>query len=424
MAKAQTLLCLILVLCNFTVGAKTFINEIRYQGNEVTRASVLNREIYIRPGDEFNDALIERSRQAIMDLGLYKWVHYYLEEEYTDGSTGKGDSRINVVFIVKEKYYLLVIPRLKVVDNEFFYGLQFQGDNLFGLNHRSRLLVQDRGSIENIDENRVVLNYFYSNVNDSNFNLDFALQSENTVDESEGLVDRQDDSFRMGISRWLNPRGRNRGWFAGGSIKYLQRFNEDILITDNSESIEATILGAEIGYKNTNDFEYNRGGKAYGYRLEWTGDSIDSEAQFTKHLFYYRSYYRLKNRPLSNLNVQMKFGHSNDKVLGEYAFTLGSRNDLRGYEKNRFKGNTLFLTNVEYMFPQPEHPVIRYVTFVDVGSTYDQLSDVLHEPLNVGAGVGLRWKIRSLVKIDLRVDVAYGFTDDDYKFSFGTRHAF
>ena len=84
----------------------------------------------------------------------------------------------------------------------------------------------------------------------------------------------------------------------------------------------------------------------------------------------------------------------------------------------------MMLTNLEYMFPRKGYPVFRYVTFFDAGNTYDKLSDVYHKALNVGMGFGVRWKIRALVKIDLRADVGYGFTDEDYKFSFGTRHAF
>jgi len=413
-----------MLLCSFTVEAETVINEIRYEGNKVTRDSVFDREIYIRPGEKFNEALIEKSRQAIMDIGLYKSVRYYLEENYTQGNAGKEIYKVNIVFIVKEKYYNLVLPRLKVEDDEIFYGLQYKGDNLFGLNHRARILALDLGSTNGVNESRYSFRYFYPNVNNSFYNLDFALQTENKVDESEGIIDRQDDSYRVGVTRWLNERGRNRGWFTGGAVTYQTRVNDDLIVNENLESIDAIILGAEVGYRDLNDFEYNRGGKSYGYKLDWSGDSIGSEAQFTRHQFYYLSYYRFENRPSTNVNVQMKFGHSNDKILGEYAFSLGSSNDLRGYEKSRFKGNTLFVTNIEYMFPHYKYPLLRYVAFVDAGSTYDQLNDVMHEPLNVGAGLGLRWKIKSLVKIDLRMDVGYGFTDEDYKFSFGTRHTF
>jgi len=413
-----------MLLCSFTVVAETVINEIRYEGNVVTQESVFNREIYIQTGDQFNEALIEKSRQAIMDLGLYKSVRYYLEENYTQGNAGKENYKVNVIFIVKEKYYNLVLPRLKVEDEDVFYGLQYKGDNLFGLNHRARILALDLGSTKGVNESRYSFRYFYPNVNNSFYNLDLALQTENDVDESDGVIDRQDDSYRISVTRWLNKKGRNRGWFAGGSVKYQTRVNEDLVVSENTESIDAIVLGAEAGYRNLNNFKFNRGGKSYGYILDWSGDSIGSEAQFTRHQFYYLSYYRFENRPSTNLNVQLKFGHSNDKVLGEYAFSLGSSNDLRGYENNRFKGNTLFVTNIEYMFPQNNHPLLRYVVFVDAGSTYDQLNDVLHEPLNVGAGLGLRWKIKSLVNIDLRMDVGYGFTDEDYKFSFGTRHTF
>jgi len=424
MAKTQTLLWLILWLCSFTVEAVSIVQAINYRGNSVTQSSVMNREIYISPGDAFDEALIEKSRQAIMDLGLFKSVYYFLDEDYSSTDTESGDSRITVVFVVKEKYFFLVIPRLKLEDDEFYYGLQLKADNVFGLNHQLRLLAEDRGTTQGVDESRYLFRYFYTNVNDSYYNLNVDLQTQNDVDETEGAVNRQDDSYRIGITRWLNEKGRNRGWFAGSSVAYQLRFNEDLLVSSDSQSIDAVILGFNFGYRNINNFEYNRGGKDYGYRLDVSDEMLGSEAEYTRHLFYYRSYYQFKDQPLSNINVQMQFGHANNKVLGEYAFSLGSNDDLRGYENNRFLGNTLLLTNLEYMFPQKSYPLLRYVTFIDVGNTYDQLSDVLHMPLNVGAGVGMRWKIRSFVKVDLRADVGYGFSDEDYKFSFGTRHAF
>jgi len=424
MEKAKTLLWLILLVCSFTVEAVSVINEVQYKGNEITQASVLNREIYIAPGDVLNEALLEKSRQAIMDLGLFKSVHYYLEENYSGTAANSAISQVDVVFIVEEKYYLLVIPRLKINDDEIHVGLQLKWDNVLGLNHETRILAEDRGSTSGIDESRFSFNYFYPNWNNSSYNLDLTLQTENDVNEEEGIIDRQDDVFKLAISRWLNERGRNRGWFAGVSVLYQNRLFENIIVNDDSESIDAVVLGLDTGYKNINNYEFNRGGKSYGYKLEWSHESLGSESEFTKHLLYYISYYRFDKYPASNLNVQMQFGHSNEQFLGEDAFSLGSNDDLRGYENNRFTGNTLLLTNFEYMFPQVDYPVIRYVTFIDIGNTYDKLSDVFHQALNIGAGFGLRWKIRAFVKLDLRADVGYGFEDEDYHFSFGTRHTF
>ena len=422
---------MILLICSFSVEAASVINKIKYQGNEVTQPSLLNREIYISPGDELNEALVEKSRQAIMDLGLFRSVHYCIERtnvndlDVSENYFGENTTpQVNVVFIVKEKYYLLVVPRVKVEDDIFYYGMQLKWDNIFGLNHESRMLAEDRGSTSGVDENRFSFRYFYPNFNDTTYNIEIKFQVENDVDETDGLVDRQDETFQLKISKWLNIRGRNRGWFAGGSVLFKKRFNDDLVDNSNSERTDAMVLGVDAGYRDIKNYEYNRGGKAYGYKLDFSDADLGSDDEFTRHLFYYKSYYRFDSYPLSNLNVQMQIGHSNEDVLGDDAFSLGSSDDLRGYENNRFNGNTMFLTNFEYMFPEPEHPVIRYVAFIDIGNTYDSLSDILQEELNVGAGFGLRWKIRALVDIDLRADIGYGFTDEDYKVSFGTRHAF
>ncbi|VAW65487.1 hypothetical protein MNBD_GAMMA10-1711 [hydrothermal vent metagenome] len=420
--------------CSCSAGATSFVKSISYQGNHATQASVMNREIYIVPGDVYNEAAVEKSRQAIMDLGLFKKVHYYIEENYSvtdtdtdvDADVEAVDSYIEIIFVVKEKYYFYVLPKIKLDDNEVFYGAQLTWDNAWGLNHSLKARYENRGSTAGVDERKNSLKYAWPNINGGTYNLDFQLQSSNAVDEADenNLVDRQDETFQIGVSRWLNEQGRNKGWFMGASVLYQQRFN-DVLSGDLlSESIEATALGISAGYKNLKEYEYNRGGKSFSYALDWSDESIGSGSEYVRYKLAYRSYYRLDNSPYKNINVQTQFGHSNNKILGKYAFSLGSRTDLRGYENSRFNGNVMLLVNVEYMFPHPRHPIVRYVYFADIGNAYENSRDILHEPLNVGAGVGMRWKVRSLVNIDLRVDLGYGFTDDDYRFSFGTRHAF
>ena len=64
MDKAKKLLWLILVFYSFNVGAVSHINKIKYKGNEITKSPVMDREIYINSGDELNEVLIEKSRQA------------------------------------------------------------------------------------------------------------------------------------------------------------------------------------------------------------------------------------------------------------------------------------------------------------------------------------------------------------------------
>lgn len=412
-----------LLVCSFSVEAVSKIKNIRYVGNEVTQESVFDREIYISKDDILNENLIEKSRQAIMNLGLFKTVKYYLEENYDTGQSDEEESLVDVVFVVEEKYYLLIIPRARSDDNEIHLGVQLRWDNAWGLNHRMRLLHMDRGNTQGVDELSKTASYFYPNVNDSSFNAGLRLQSVNAVDETVGVIDRQDEIFEISVSRWLNDHARNQGDFIGVRLRQQQRFNEVLAGTEKSNYVDAVVLGLDIGYRDVNNYEYNRGGKDYGYILDISDESFGSENEFVKHQLYYRSYYRFSKRPSANLNVQMEVGHANEKVLDQDAFSLGGK-DLRGYEKSRFTGNTKFLMNIEHMFPHPDYPVIRYVYFIDIGNATDQIKTLFHEPLNVGAGFGFRWKIKALVNIDLRADFGYGFTDEDYRFTFGTRHAF
>jgi len=424
MQKLKFLFGLMLLCCwSSASAANSVINEVRYEGNLTTENSLLNREIFVKPGDVVDYKTLEKSRQALMDLGLFKRVSFRLEE----GELSKDNSQnkqVDVVFVVDEKYYLLVLPRAKIDDDEMHLGVQLRWDNVWGLNHEMRALFENRGDTLGVEENRKLFSYFYPNVNNSAYNLGINIQDVNEIDETDGAINRHDDKYRVSLSRWLNKQGRNRGWFVGGSLLYQQRDNEVLVGSELSDSLNAVVLGLDVGFISVSNYEYNRGGKAYGYKLDWSHESIGSDDYFTKHLFYYRSYYRFHDHPLSNLNVQTIFGHSNNDILGKSAFTLGSRNDLRGYENSRFNGDTMLLTNIEYMFPHENRPIIRYVSFIDIGSTYDQLSDVFHQPLNLGVGFGIRWKIRSFVKLDLRADFGYGISDSDYKASFGTRHAF
>ena len=410
-------------LCSFSVEAASIIKSIKYQGNDETQPSVMNREIYIKEGDIVDEGLIEKSRQGIMNLGLFKKVTTTITES-ENAQDESGNTYVDVVFSVKEKYYLLILPRARSNDDELHLGVQVRWDNVWGLNHEMRLLFENRGDTQGVSENRNSFRYAYPNIFDSRYSVNVQLDSLNSVDETDGLIDRHDDIYRLSVLRWLNKDGKNRGWFAQGNVRYQDRFNEVLAGTQTSEYIDAIVLGLDAGFRDVNNYEYNRGGKSYGYELDWSHKSIGSDDEFTRHIFHYRSYYRFHGAPLSNLNVQTKIGHSNNKILGADAFSLGSSDDLRGYENDRFSGDTMFLMNIEYMMPHPEYPVIRYVYFVDMGNATDEMKDIFHEPINFGAGAGIRWKIRSLVNIDLRADIGYGFTDSDYRFSFGTRHAF
>ena len=260
----------------------------------------------------------------------------------------------------------------------------------------------------------------------SKYALNFKLINQNNVDEIDGLnsIDRKDKDFGLGLFKWLNPTGRNRGWFAGLGFNYRMRENEVVLGLLSDNDLDAMVIEMQYGFRDVHQYAYNRGGKEFGYSLNASHHGLSSDSEFFNHRLYYRSYYRFDSRPDDNLNVQTLLGHSTNDILDNEAYSLGSTQDLRGYESGSFTGNAMFLLNIEYMTPSSFAPSLRYVYFVDIGNTYDDISEIKDGHLKTGAGVGLRWKIPMFVRLDLRLDFGFGFTEDDYVFSFGTRHVF
>ena len=411
-----------LVLLSFTVEAETHIRSISFEGNFVTEESLLLREMYVKEGDQTDLEKIEQSVQGILNLGLFKSVSYYLVEDYTSSD----EDGVDLVILLVEKIYLLILPRVRINEDETSLGIQLRWDNIFGLNHEMRFLIEDRGTSNGIEEGRQRITYKYPNINGSKFELNFRLSNQNGVDEIDefNFVNRKDKDFGIGLFKWLNPDGKNKGWFAGIGTNYSSRENETVLGFLSNSELDAVVIEMQYGFKDVNIYAYNRGGKEFGYTLDASHHSLGSESEFFKHRLYYRSYYRFESRPKDNLNVQTMLGHSTNNILDDTAFSLGSRQDLRGYDSGTFSGNTMLLLNIEYMKPSTIAPSLRYVYFVDIGNTYDDISEIIDGHLKTGVGMGLRWKIPAFVKVDLRLDFALGLAVDDYRVSFGSKHVF
>jgi outer membrane protein insertion porin family len=404
-------------------ASEPVITSIRFEGNERTRESVLRREMYIREGDELDYGKVEKSIQGIRDMGLFKKVGYYLEQNQpaaVDEASG-----IELVITLEEKIYTLIIPRVRVQDNQTRIGVNARLDNLFGLDHSMRYIVERKGTVEGVDEYRQRLSYYYPNVNGSRYSVNFSAVDENTVTEQidNSLENSLNKSFALVLHKWLNPGQKKVGDYISAGVSHTQRTHETL----DGVYIDETLANAmvfEYGYRKVHEMDNMRDGRHYGYSVEWSNEAFGSDAEYFKNLLFYRSYYTFDSRPGDNLNVQLQLGYSSNDILGDEAFTLDFRNDLRGYERDRFTGNSMVLLNLEYMTPSSFSRKLRYVGFVDIGNTYDSEKRFQPDGLNAGLGVGIRWKIPSLVKVDLRIDLGYGIADENYQTTVGTHYAF
>lgn len=400
------------------------ITTIEFVGNNKTNEAILLQEMQSKVGDELNVQTVNADVQSIMDLNLFKDVDYYL---YSDGDE-IFDNDVKLVIEVKEKYYLFVLPEIRIdeEDKTIHYGVRAYWDNISGTNQSLRLKLREHGDVLGVQDIRQSLVYKMPRIDGSPYTLELFNQYRDAAIDEIGFDPqlRNENKYGFNVERWMNLKSRSSGWYIGGGLYTEQRHNEALLDSDTSNpDYEGDFVELRFGYKKINQYLFNRRGKDLGYILDTTKLFSNEEESYTKHLLYYRSYYRLKSRPMNNLNVQVQLGVSDGDYLGDTEFSLGGKT-LRGYEKDSYTGNTLFLMNIEYLVPFSGDPAYRYGLLFDVGNTYEKLHDVDLSELHAAIGVGFRWKLASFVKVDIRLDMGYAIDTGDTNILLNSRHLF
>lgn len=396
------------------------IVAIRIVGNKTTQARIILQEMVVQPGSVADPRAIERSRQAVMDLGLFKSVR-------TELLPAPGGKLLQVS--VEEKYYLLPIPRLdRNSDGDVTYGVDLRADNLGGLNQSLKLSrTATRYSAQADTGQDLSLDYSYPRMFGSPYRLDFnishAIWPDTAIADNPGLFQHKSFSSRIGVSRLLNATGPSRGWSLGGGLVWRR---EDYR-SDSGAPVpwgyagKAFGIAASADYYDVRDLLYTRSGSQYGYSLEVGGAFTGSDYAYARHVMYYRRYTPFGAEPYSNINLNLSAGFSTGRLFGFDTFSLGGSSTLRGYSSETVTGASYALANIEYLRPIFGQRFLRLALFTDIGNAYPENRAFDLTRLHAAAGIGLRWKLKAFVKADLRLDVAYGNSVDGIKV-YGATH--
>jgi outer membrane protein assembly factor BamA len=384
------------------------IVAIRFSGNAITREEVLRQELDVHEGDVVSPAQLEMARQAIMDLGLFEWVRADLEE------VPGGEA---VTFVMKEKFYFLPIPLVNgdPSKGDYSYGLELRADNLGGWNQTVKLKYETEQSDSDTTPltRSGSINYAYPRLGGGPYNLSlgYSLSQEdfNVLDGNGDLTakyHRNITGISGGLSRWLVLSGPSNGWSGGMGLSYKEQAYQFLSGVEAPYVTEQAVsMTAAISFSDVHDKGYYFTGSAYGWKGELGDEIMGSDFDFTRHLFYYRTYYH--HTPRINLNWQLRIGFADGHPFGDEAYSIGGFSTLRGYQ-TEIDGNALALSNFEYQHQLDSHPSVRGVWFLDVGNAYAKVGEMDPGKLEAGTGVGLRWRIQSLVNVTLSADAAYG----------------
>lgn len=419
---AVALLVMLLPFC--AVAAQESVptlTAIQFSGNKVTKEKVMRREMVVREGDPLNPALIEKSRQAIMNLGLFKSVTATVAEG--------GVLLITVV----ERFYILPLPLLDVrPEGDFSYGAELRLDNIAGLNQHFKLTYEEKDSFaEALPHSKETgISYAYPRLSDTAYQLDFSskvkqyeqLWPDRYAPQATYMLDAWNTS--LGVSRWANDEGISRGWRYGGGVSHLVN---DYRLIDGSAGglVDAQAVGvfAVLESVEVDEHAYYRDGRIFGVRGELGMPVLASDFSYSREQIYYRAYHHLPSSG-ANVNSQWQFGFANGCSFSCSAWNLGGANSLRGYDSDYVSGNVFALVNLEYHHPMSGFNQLRGVLFTDVGDAWDEMESMTLNQLKSSVGVGLRWTVQSFVNVTLRADFAYGLEAQSYHGYFSTRASF
>ena len=412
------------------------IARIEFTGNRVTQPRIMLQEMLVKEGDVADPALIERSRQAIMDLGLFKSVRVSLEPL---------DNGVLLRISVKEKYYILPTPKLnRDEENNFSLGAELTLDNLAGLNQRLRFRyeVDDANGQSGGQIDTYSFSYNYPRVFGSPWSLSTEVNKVNSpaevfnkpdFDPSKSLSD--DSLYKLGAwtaavqaSRWLNPHGLSRGWQAGGGLVWRRNVYDYLegVLAPQFQDAQAVGVSLHVQYVDVHDFLFSRSGEEYGYNGEFGSRTLGSDTRYTRHDFFYRKFLLLDGRPHENIEIQARLGLSSGEIFAGSgaAYSLGGSKTLRGVDTGSYSGDSFVLLNVQYLRPFFGYYPLRGVVFLDVGNTYPSNTEINLSEIEWDVGIGLRFRLKSFVKIDLRIDAAYSFDTGDWNYKIGTKEIF
>jgi outer membrane protein assembly factor BamA len=418
------LFILIFLIPGVAIAESYFVSAIEFRDNEKTRPETMLRELTFSAGEMVSDEQIESGRQAIMNLGLFKRVSADLEAR---------DDGLVLIYSLNEKRYLLVLPRLsRSGDGDWSWGARFRWDNVGGLNRRLDLGIR-RKDLKNSDvqqEDQVSLEYLMPRIWGSPYDFGFELRSEDIQIEEErgdlsGEYNQRLDSLRLDLSRWLRETGPSQGWRLSGQLRY-EDYENDFLSGDSGLYFDTRVVALSFGieFNDMTELLYSRTGQHFGYNLEIASDATGSESSFVRHSAFYRGYRHVTSREHTNLNYQVRYGTSSGTIFGNPSYSLGGNSTMRGYERESLEGESYFITNIEFVTPMFGHNTFRGAVFADIGGAFEDSASFDTSALEVGLGVGIRYKLRSFVRTDLRLDIGHALENGETKVYGSTETSF
>lgn len=412
------------IVYNVIPGKKVYVNDVKISGNSRTLDRVIRRDVYLAPGDLYNETDYTDSKSKLSRSSFFEKVK--LEQKRV------SEDKIDIIVDVVEGATgaLTVGGGYGSYDKLMING-SVKDTNVFG----SGLSV---GISADLSANQSDFTLSLSNpaINDSKFSGDIeAHNSETEIDRTEYDLDKTTKGFSVGVGREIMRNLR-------GGIRYKLDFISEDYDYDGNEAnytnpyedtdYVSSSLVPYLNFDNTDNYQLPREGMKIGTSLQYAG--VGGDSKYLKSTNYFKYFNSLNDyaeldwifRFRTNVSVLIDNGQINQ---GDSLYMGGTRT-LRGYSSYAFPyssdGNQidaykrLWTNSVEMSFPLVPSAKMRWALFYDYGMIgEDNFTDIKRS----STGAVLEW-ISPLGPLQLIFAKALDAESDDdtssFEFSLGS----
>lgn len=399
-------------------GEQIRIEQIRIEGNTITRDKVIRRELSLIEGDLYSASKIKQSRNQLRNLG-------YFEEINITNEPGSKPDLNNLKIDVSEQPTgtFSVGAGYSSVDSFIAQGSISQA-NFLGYGLKLSASASLGGSSE----------VYRLNLTDPYF-LDTRWTTGFEIYKSEREFNDFTESANGGAVKVGHPIGKR----ARGLLTYRYENKE---IFDIADTVTSQVILDQAGESTLSSLTATLSRNSTDYRLDPTKGSLTTltteyaglggTENFAKVELSHRLFYPLFWKTVLSLHGDIGYALETDgPVPLSEKFFLGGLRSIRGFETREvgpqdgdsfIGGEKAAFFNLEFLFPINEKYKIKGVAFLDGGNAWRENEDYFTN-MRYGAGYGIRWlsplgplRFEWGYNLDPRVDEK----DSVFEFSIGT----
>ena len=370
-------------------GQKVYVRRVTVEGNDRTRENVIRRELRLSDGDLFSGSKLKRSNERLNKLD-------YFDKVDVETVPTENPAEVDIRVKVKDKNTGSISAGVGYSTyDSVFIGGSVEERNLFGKGYAA----QFQGMFSGIT-NRFVLSFTNPSVYDSPLSAGV---------DGFSTFRRYSDYYKQsqgGMIRFAYPLGEYTNLRWDYRLTRDDVYNTNVLassVIQESKGIHwtsAVIVGAS---RDTTDSRTKpTKGTINEISLEYAG--LGGDRGYIKSFYSFNYYYPLfwdtvfHARAQTGILFENGFG---DLPVFE-RFYLGGIGNVRGYETDmispkdhrtgeRIGGDTMYFTNLEYIFPISKQYGIYGLGFFDAGNTVWRMRDGLDISFMKSVGAGIRW---------------------------------